>query len=50
MVAAGHVLVAVMWAVVLTPIVIGFVRFIRTTRPSDLIPRLRVVRGRQHVQ
>ena len=40
---AGYVLLAVVWVVVLSPIVIGLVRFIRTTRPADLVPRVTVV-------
>lgn len=37
---AGFVLVAVLWAVLLVPIVRGLIRFVRTTRPSDLLPRI----------
>jgi len=41
---AGYALVAVVWAVVLLPVVASLVRFVRTTRPSDLIPRIVMVR------
>jgi len=44
---AGYVLVAALWVVILTPVVAGLVRFIRTTKPADLIPRIvRVSRRR----
>ena len=38
--AFGAPLVAVLWTVILIPIVRGFVGFVRTTRPADLVPRI----------
>lgn len=44
---AGYVLLAVVWTIVLVPLVRSAYLFFRTTHPRDLVPRIRRIPAKQ---
>lgn len=45
----GYVITGILWLIALSPIIVGLVRFMRTTKLSDLKLRVRRVERIQHV-